>query len=69
MAALTCPDCEVPGDGNCSTCRGKGRVLGDEVFGDTTVFEGESPCPACGGSGECQTCGGMGEIELGGEGG
>jgi len=69
MSAQTCPSCDSPGDGTCSVCHGKGKVLGDEIAGAFEVFGQESSCTACGGSGECQTCGGLGEIEVGGEAG
>jgi len=69
MANVTCPDCDSPGNGNCSACHGKGTILGDETFGASTVFGHQSSCTACGGRGCCQTCGGAGEIEVGGEGG
>ena len=67
MTTEICPECGVPGGGDCSSCHGSGMIQADEVS-----FSGPSgsvtACPACGGSGECQKCGGAGEIEVGGEG-
>jgi DnaJ-class molecular chaperone len=69
MTTLTCPDCDLPGDGDCSVCHGKGKTLGERLLGSVALFGDESTCSACGGSGHCPTCGGIGEIEIGGESG
>ncbi len=69
MGPQTCPDCDSPGDGNCSVCHGKRKMPTEEISAASSAFGFESACSACQGSGECQTCGGMGEIEVGGEGG
>jgi hypothetical protein len=70
MTTLTCPDCDLPGDGDCSVCHGKGKSLGGRLLGKVPLFnEDELSCSACGGSGHCSTCGGIGEIEIGGESG
>ena len=68
MTTLTCPDCDLPGDGDCSVCHGKGKTLGDRLLGKVALFD-DGSCSACGGSGHCATCGGIGEIEIGGESG
>jgi DnaJ-class molecular chaperone len=66
MATQTCPDCDSPGDGNCSACRGKGKTLREKISDAVIVFGHESICSVCGGSGDCLTCGGTGEMEAGG---
>ncbi len=63
MATDTCPDCDSPGDGNCSVCHGKRRTLGEKISDAVIVFGHESDCSACGGSGDCLTCGGTGEAD------
>jgi hypothetical protein len=68
MATHTCLDCDSPGDGNCSVCHGKGKILVGQIPGEFGVFGHESSCSACSGSGHCQTCGGTGETDVGGEG-
>jgi hypothetical protein len=67
MATQTCPNCDFPGDGKCSVCHGKGKALRERISEDVIVFGHESPCSACGASGDCPTCGGTGEMEAGGE--
>jgi DnaJ-class molecular chaperone len=69
MTTLTCPDCDLPGDGDCSACHGRGKTLGERLLGTVAELVDESTCSACGGSGHCPTCGGIGEIEVGGESG
>jgi len=64
MSTRACPDCDVAGDGYCSHCRGKGKVLPDKSFGK---FHAEIICSRCKGSGMCPTCGGTGEVEIGGD--
>jgi len=66
MSAHTCLDCDIPGEGDCSRCHGKGKVLPDKSFGR---FHAEITCPRCKGSGTCPICRGTGEVEIGGEGG
>lgn len=67
MPTQTCPDCDSPGDGNCSVCHGKGKTLLEKISDTVIVFGRESACAVCGGSGDCPTCDGTGEIETGGE--
>ena len=69
MTDHTCPDCDSPGNGNCSVCHGKGKTLGEHISDAVIVFAHESVCSACDGSGDCATCGGTGELEVGGESG
>jgi DnaJ-class molecular chaperone len=66
MTTQICPDCDVPGEGNCRGCHGTGKIPSDKSFGE---FHAAVVCPRCKGSGNCQTCGGLGEIEAGGESG
>jgi len=66
MTTLTCPDCDLPGDGDCSACHGRGKT---RTSGSVVLFADQSACSACEGSGHCPTCGGIGEIEVGGESG
>jgi DnaJ-class molecular chaperone len=66
MLAKTCSDCDIPGEGKCSRCHGKGKTIPDKSFGR---FRAEITCPLCKGSGACPTCGGTGEVETGGESG
>jgi hypothetical protein len=61
-----CPDCDVPGEGSCSRCHGKGKIIPDKSFGR---FRAEITCPLCKGNGACPTCGGTGVAETGGESG
>jgi hypothetical protein len=63
--ALTCPDCDIAGEGKCRRCHGTGKILPDELFGQ---YRAEITCARCKGSGNCPTCGGTGETEIGGEG-
>jgi DnaJ-class molecular chaperone len=66
MPSSACPDCDVPGEGNCSRCHGRGKTVPDESFGR---FHAEITCPLCKGNGACPTCGGTGEIDARGESG
>jgi DnaJ-class molecular chaperone len=66
MATVICPDCDVPGEGNCRLCHGEGKIFPGKLFGKV---RDEIPCPRCKGNGNCQTCGALGEIEAGGESG
>lgn len=68
LATQPCLHCDSTGNGNCSACHGKGKILRDEPPGALGVLAHELSCSVCGGSGECQTCGGAGELEVGGEG-
>jgi DnaJ-class molecular chaperone len=60
MTTQICPDCDVPGEGDCRACHGTGKIPSDKSFGE---FPAEIACPRCKGSGNCQTCGGLGVIE------
>jgi hypothetical protein len=60
-----CPDCDIAGEGKCRRCRGTGKTLPDESFGQ---YHAEITCSRCKGSGECPSCGGTGETEIDGEG-
>jgi DnaJ-class molecular chaperone len=42
------------GDGECSTCKGKGEVRLEESY---------TECHDCHGTGDCQTCDGTGEVD------
>lgn len=66
MTTHVCIDCDSPGDGNCSACRGSGRI-GGESFSAASGGDGGISCSSCGGSGLCPKCEGSGEIEIGGE--
>jgi hypothetical protein len=68
MSAHICIDCDSPGDGNCSACRGSGRIGTENFLRASGGDSGETSCPSCGGSGLCPKCEGSGEIEIGGEG-
>jgi hypothetical protein len=68
MSTHICIDCDSPGDGNCSACRGSGRTGGGSFLGAPGTDRGEISCPSCEGSGLCPKCEGSGEIEIGGEG-
>jgi hypothetical protein len=68
MSAHICIDCDSPGDGNCSACRGSGRIGGESFLRASGSEGGEVSCSSCGGSGLCPKCEGSGEIEIGGEG-
>ena len=67
MSLIKCPDCwgdanfGSAGDGVCSGCKGTG--LGN-LFNQMSsrLFDYESECDECDGSGTCQTCGGDGMI-------
>ena len=67
MSTHICIDCDSPGDGNCSTCHGSGRIGGESFSGASGGYGGELSCGSCGGSGYCTKCEGSGEIEIGGE--
>ena len=67
MSLIKCPDCwgdaifGSAGDGVCSGCKGTGLGnLLDQM--SSSLFDYESECDECDGSGTCQTCGGDGMI-------
>ena len=64
MATHICPDCDIPGQGNCRLCHGKGKILPGKLFGK---IRDEMPCPRCRGTGNCPTCRGFAVIEAEGE--
>jgi hypothetical protein len=68
MSTHVCIDCDSPGDGNCSACRGSGRIGAVSFTNASGGDGGEISCPSCEGSGLCPKCEGSGEIEIGGEG-
>jgi hypothetical protein len=61
MTSHACPDCDVPGEGNCGRCCGRGRIPLDKY---SSQFGEEVPCPRCKGSGVCSTCEGTGTVEV-----
>jgi DnaJ-class molecular chaperone len=68
MSAHMCLDCDSPGDGNCPSCHGIGKVLAMSAPGMLDALGDEITCASCRGSGECQKCDGSGQVEVGGEG-